>query len=474
MATKRTSTSKSSKLSDILPEKDTVDKDRAAKFGEDMKASKFGAFNVKKDDPKKDNAYYTKINSGKVIPIKKGDSLADVFAKIFNLLKYIQDEEKKRLDMEKNFKEGLDAEEERRHKKLIDAINGMSKSSASVVKQESGGGFFDFLKNMISNLKGIITDLLGTLAPIFDLLKTGLVKTLIQGAGWLLKALISPVGLVIGISAILGKMMADYFESEREKSILLRGGEAANVAEKKMMAADTTSGLEGISREDQSSVEAYGEDLAAKNAAIKEKTELVNRMMSEKGFSKRFDKTILGMRTNEKIYATPDGKKEADDKLLEEVSRQADEIIQKRRDAGETNRYMPTDLTPRTAVSVPKSGLANPQPATSPMTPRAAGGTGSQSFPLIPSPNDLSSPQSLMTPSLGTTPKVVSAINDNVNLNLTGMTNGRGAAPIVINKTNNSTTALKDSQGVVSGAADVRDSDLNSVIGNNLRRASFM
>ena len=48
------------------------------------------------------NAFYTTISEGQQKPLRVGDSIADVFAKIYNLLKMQYDEQKERYELEQD------------------------------------------------------------------------------------------------------------------------------------------------------------------------------------------------------------------------------------------------------------------------------------------------------------------------------------------------------------------------------------
>jgi rubrerythrin len=79
----------------------------------------------KKTRSKKDPLFST-ISAGKLIPIKKDDSVTDVTAKLYNLLKHSYDRKVKNDEIENLFREHADREKERRHQELLKALGGFS------------------------------------------------------------------------------------------------------------------------------------------------------------------------------------------------------------------------------------------------------------------------------------------------------------------------------------------------------------
>ena len=69
-----------------------------------------------------DTAFYTTVTSGQREGLRKGNSVADVAGKLFNLVKTHNEKNKLNYELEKNFEQELHEEEERRHKELIEQI----------------------------------------------------------------------------------------------------------------------------------------------------------------------------------------------------------------------------------------------------------------------------------------------------------------------------------------------------------------
>jgi len=81
-----------------------------------------------------DVAFYTKVASGQKEGLRKGDGVADVAGKLFNLVKNHNEKNKLSFELERNFEQELHEEEERRHKELIEQIKSRQTKKLSKVK----------------------------------------------------------------------------------------------------------------------------------------------------------------------------------------------------------------------------------------------------------------------------------------------------------------------------------------------------
>lgn len=83
-----------------------------------------------------DTAFYTTVREGQGERLRKGDGIADVAGKLFNLIKKHSENNKLNYELERNFEQELHEEEERRHQELIEQIkkSQTSKMSKKVVK----------------------------------------------------------------------------------------------------------------------------------------------------------------------------------------------------------------------------------------------------------------------------------------------------------------------------------------------------
>ena len=161
--------------------------------GEDMSyftGAQYGRYGKRTDRTtpvavqKKNNPLYTKISAAEQRPSKKGDGLADVLARIFNLMKKTSDENKKRLELDKDFEHGREGEREKRHKELLKALTGLSGGPATSVTPKTGGLFGDLFKNLMKTVEEL-KELIG---PLKDFLKK-IGKSGLQGLTRLLGAL---------------------------------------------------------------------------------------------------------------------------------------------------------------------------------------------------------------------------------------------------------------------------------------------
>jgi hypothetical protein len=91
---------------------------------------------------KSDAGLYSAISEGNNQSMKKGDGIATVLARMYNLIKFQQIESIKRFRIEKNFKKIEEKQKNKWNKELIDALK--NKKTATVItegKKEEDGGF---------------------------------------------------------------------------------------------------------------------------------------------------------------------------------------------------------------------------------------------------------------------------------------------------------------------------------------------
>jgi len=81
-----------------------------------------------------DTAFYTRVSSGQKDGLRKGDPVADVAGKLFNLVKNHNEQNKLSFELERNFEQELHEEDERRHKELIEQIKSRQTKKLSKVK----------------------------------------------------------------------------------------------------------------------------------------------------------------------------------------------------------------------------------------------------------------------------------------------------------------------------------------------------
>jgi murein DD-endopeptidase MepM/ murein hydrolase activator NlpD len=104
-------------LGEKMTDKFTEEKDQSELFGKSKSPTitpdKIGNINT---------AFYNTTSSDRVLPIKKGDTIADVSTKIVALFNKIYEEKKLQKELAKNFEEEIQEEDKRRHEKLIKEI----------------------------------------------------------------------------------------------------------------------------------------------------------------------------------------------------------------------------------------------------------------------------------------------------------------------------------------------------------------
>ena len=117
---------------------------------------------------KNKNPLLTKVADGEKRPTKKGEGLADVLARIFNLLKFHMAEVKKEHEITANFEKEKEDEKELRHKEIIEAISKIGGGTATPVGPVKEGGMFSKLLQMIKNM---IEKAFQAIKPILDFVK---------------------------------------------------------------------------------------------------------------------------------------------------------------------------------------------------------------------------------------------------------------------------------------------------------------
>jgi len=166
-------------------------------------------------------ALYTNVSEGQRQRMRKGDSVTNVLAKLYNLMKKGYEAEEKR--RERTIKDKINEEDEKilRHKELLEAITGMKytgKASNPAKKEE--GGIFDFLKNMFDDakkwLESQIENLKTLVAPLLEFVG----KIGFNILGRLAGLLLSPVGLgllaavtTVALAAWISDLLTDYVKT---------------------------------------------------------------------------------------------------------------------------------------------------------------------------------------------------------------------------------------------------------------------
>ena len=123
------------------------------------------------DSRKNKNPLVTKVGAGEDRPTKKGEGLADIMARIFNLIKKNSEQVKKRQEITANFEEEKEDERALRHKELIETISNMNRKRKKLgsVTEVGKDGMFSKLLDMVKNM---IEKTMKAIKPILDFVRT--------------------------------------------------------------------------------------------------------------------------------------------------------------------------------------------------------------------------------------------------------------------------------------------------------------
>jgi hypothetical protein len=159
----------------------------------------------------------SRVPAGARTPAKVGDSTADILAKIYNLMRKIDEDNTRRYEEENNFTEENQFESKKRHGKLLEAL-GMKKKDAATPKtyapekpkeqedDKSGGmlgkifssifGVFGKTFKMLASLGGIIvaavTGLFGMIKSLMGMAKD-IISTVLELVGKMIMPLIEGI-----------------------------------------------------------------------------------------------------------------------------------------------------------------------------------------------------------------------------------------------------------------------------------------
>lgn len=95
-----------------------------------------------------EKAVYSKVADGKQEKLKKGEGVASVLAKLYNLIKKSHEDEVGRNELEKNFAEEKQKKKNKWNDELIEAITGIKAKGKPKTAKEEKGGILDSLKGL--------------------------------------------------------------------------------------------------------------------------------------------------------------------------------------------------------------------------------------------------------------------------------------------------------------------------------------
>jgi hypothetical protein len=172
-------------------------------------------------------ALYSNISDGQRGKMKKGDGVADVLARLHNLMKAEYVAKSKQLKIEKNFKKQKDKDKEKWHKELLSVLGGGKavKLNKDGSTKQPGGGLFDGIMKMFDNLSTMLAPLLSFLSAMG--------RTALSSLLSLAAFIISPAGaILLGLTsiALLTAWMAGLIAKDPQAALRGEGGVGMAVA----------------------------------------------------------------------------------------------------------------------------------------------------------------------------------------------------------------------------------------------------
>ena len=140
---------------------------------------------------------YSTISDGQEQRLKSGEGIANVLARIYNLTKKNNEEEKLYFELEYNNKKEQQDEAQTRHKKSLVALGSVSKATATPIKSD---------ESLLSKLMGLLPIIAGLL-PVLAAFGMAVVATL--------AALALAAGIALAVK--LAKNVKDYAEAFKDK-----------------------------------------------------------------------------------------------------------------------------------------------------------------------------------------------------------------------------------------------------------------
>jgi hypothetical protein len=152
-------------------------------------------------------AYYTTISEGQHKNLKKGDGLADILAKIYNLLRFQQQEDIQKGELEKN-RENAAASSKRRRSRLntVPKYSRVTKSKEKTDQYEDIIDLlmpaFKLLKGAFEGMKAIFSGILSTITGLFDVVGS-LFSVLYKSIKLITSGIFKVIGGILSISKSL-------------------------------------------------------------------------------------------------------------------------------------------------------------------------------------------------------------------------------------------------------------------------------
>ena len=409
-------------------------------------------------------------------PVRQNEGMADIYAKLYALIKKQIEEENKRKQTEENFQEEREIEDDRRHKEMLVAIRGKGKGKATPVGKKEGGGLFDLIKGMFSGLTGFLNNLkeglvwmFGAMKPIITMLGKGLLaifEAMIAAGKSFLTFLASPAGFITAIAtAQIASALKGTSDVETKIEKAAEKGDIGTVTTEVMKRPAAQSALGAEFQDPMKFSEARTEtrkelkaaadkgSTEAKSALQKfDKEELTSKYaedyLTKKGYD--VDEGGVYLATKKGTSTLGFGGEKVPRKLAEEA------LIYGRKKAESESK------------ATPVSKKATPSPETKGSTPSSSPAPAAASAPSA------APAAATPAPSLPATPPVVTATGQNMELESESMYTMQ-SAPMIFNKS--ATTGVNlggQDTGTATGAAPIRDDAIEDIINKLQRRSSVM
>jgi hypothetical protein len=400
-------------------------------------------------------------------PVRQNESMADIYAKLYALIKKQIEEENKRKEINENFREEREMEDERRHKQLLVAIRG--KGKATPVAKKEGGGLLDLIKGLFGQLKSGLLWLFAAVTPLIAMLGKGLMaifEAMLAAGKSLLSFLASPAGFITAIAtAQIAAALKGTSDVETKIEKAAEKGDIGTVTTEVMKRPAAQSALGAEFQDPMKFSEARTEtrkelkaaadkgSTEAKSALQKfDKEELTSKYaedyLTKKGYD--VDEGGVYLATKKGTSTLGFGGEKVPRKLAEEA------LIYGRKKAESESK------------ATPVSKKATPSPETKGSTPSSSPAPAAASAPSA------APAAATPAPSLPATPPVAIATDQNMQLESESMYSMQ-SAPMIFNK--NATTGVNlggQDTGTATGAAPIRDDAIEDIINKLQRRASVM
>jgi hypothetical protein len=178
-------------------------------------------------------ALYTNVSDGQRGKMRRGDGVADVLSRLYNLIKSEYAAEAKKIKIEKKFKQKENKDKENWHKELLSALGGGGGKAVKIDKSGNAkepslgfGGFSGFGGGMLDGIMKMIENLTLMLAPLLSFLGamgSSSLSSLLRLAGFL----ISPLGLGLlaaVVAGTIGKWMWEQIKLDPQAALRGEGG----------------------------------------------------------------------------------------------------------------------------------------------------------------------------------------------------------------------------------------------------------